>query len=138
MGNELWYPTAERITEYKITEYNLLALDLIKVKKADKPKVLSYRKILDAIEQCNQTSGDIYDKAAVLLKELVQKHPFASGNRRTAFVAVKDFLLMNKSKFGIKDDPAYAKVMTGIREGYYSKDEIKEWLKNGKIREFRR
>ena len=32
----------------------------------------------------------------------------------------------------------YAKVMTGIREGYYSDDEIVGWLKNGKIREFKR
>lgn len=133
MTKNIGYPTAERIIEY-----NMLALDIIKVKKADKPKVLSYQKILDAIEQCKQTHGDIYDKAAVLLKELVQKHPFASGNRRTAFITAKDFLLMNKAKFKVKDEPAYAKVMTGIREGFYSNEEIMEWLKNGKIREFRR
>ena len=66
------------------------------------------------------------------------KIPFASGNRRTAFITVKDFLLMNKAKFRVKDDPAYAKIMTGIRESFYSIEEIKEWLKNGKIKEFRR
>ena len=93
---------------------------------------------MDAIEQCKQTGGDIYDKAAVLLKELVQKHPFVSGNRRTAFITTKDFLLMNKAKFKLKDEPVYAKVMTGIREGFYSDEEMREWLKNGKIKEFRR
>ena len=133
MARSVWYPTPERIIEY-----NILALDIIKIKRADKPKVLSYQKISEAINNCTEADDNIYVKAAVLLKELVQKHPFASGNRRTAFVTVKDFLLMNNSKFRIKDEPAYAKVMTGIREGFYSNEEIKEWLKNGKIKEFRR
>ena len=42
------------------------------------------------------------------------------------------------TKFGIKDDPHYAMVMLGIIENYYSKEEIKEWIQHGKIREFRR
>lgn len=130
---DLIYPTPE-----KIIEYNLLALELIKVKKADKPKVLSKGKIIDTIEECREKEGNVYDKAIVLLKGLVQKHPFASGNRRTAFIAAKDFVLANKSRFGIKDDPYYARVIQGIRENHYSDDEIKEWIKNGKIREFRR
>lgn len=124
--------------EEKIIEFNLLALNILKVKKADKPEVLSYRKISGAIESCKGTKGDLYDKAAILLKGLVQNHPFASGNRRTAFIATKDFLLTNKAKIKILDDPKYAKVMLGIRENYYADKEIKEWLKNGKIKEFRR
>ena len=63
---------------------------------------------------------------------------FESGNRRTAFITTKEFILNNKAKLGIKDDPANAVVMRGIREGYYTADEIKEWIKNGKIREFKR
>ena len=74
----------------------------------------------------------------MLLKELTQKHPFASGNRRTAFVVTKEFVLQNKGNFKIKDDPKYARVMIGIREGYYKDNEIKEWIKNGKIKEFKR
>jgi death-on-curing family protein len=127
------YPTAE-----KIVEYNALALNLLKVKKADKPEVLSGRKIIEIVDSCRETKGDLYDKAVTLLKGLIQNHPFASGNRRTAFVVAKDFVLSNKGKFKIKDDPRYAKVMQGIREGYYNDEELKEWIKNGKIREFRR
>lgn len=130
---ELSYPTSE-----KIIEYNLLILNIIKVKKADKPEVLSKQKIEEVVEECKSTKGDIFDKAVVLLKGLVQKHPFASGNRRTAFVVVKDFLLGNNAKFGIKDDPKYAKVMLGIRENFYKDEDVKEWIKNGKIREFKR
>ncbi len=127
------YPTAERIVEY-----NLLALELIKVKKADQSKVLSMPKLRDAVHECEIKEGDLYDKATILLKGIVQKHPFASGNRRTAFIATKDFVLHNKGLFGIKDDPDNARVMLGVRERYYSDEELKEWIKHGKIREFRR
>ena len=127
------YPNPE-----KIIEYNLLVLNIIYAKKADKPELISKSKLIDVIEECKNFKGDIYDKAVILLKGLIQKHPFASGNRRTAFIVTKDFLLANKVKFGIKDDPKQAKVMIGIREGFYTDNEIKEWIKNGKIKEFER
>lgn len=127
------YPIPE-----KIIEYNILALNILKVKKADKSEVLSYKKILDVIDSCINCKGDIYDKAVVLIKGLIQSHPFASGNRRTAFIVAKDFLVTNKAKIKIKDDPKHAKIMLGIRENYYTNEEIKEWLKNDKIKEFKR
>jgi len=127
------YPSPE-----KIIEYNFLALELIKVKKADSPKVLSRSKIVDVIKECEENDGDVYDKATILMKGIIQKHPFASGNRRTAFLVTKDFILDNNHKFNVKDDPNFARVMQGIRENYYSDYEIKEWLKNGKIKEFKR
>ena len=133
MANDIKYPTSE-----KVIEYNLLALTLIKVKKADQPKVFSNHAIVSAIEECRQAEGDIYDKAIHLLKGIIQKHPFASGNRRTAFIVAKEFLLSNNAVFRVKDDPAHALVMQGIREDYYTHEEIKEWIKNGKIREFKR
>ena len=125
-------------TEDQIIEYNILALSLIRAKKADKAEVLSYQKIKETIKACKHTKGDIYDKAIVLLKGIIQKHAFASGNRRTAFIATKAFLAENNAKINIKDDPSQARVLQGIREGYYTDDEIKEWIKHGKIREFKR
>ena len=130
---EITYPSPERIAEY-----NLFILTAIQTKKADKAEVLSHKKLVDVVEGCKNLEGDIYDKAVFLLKSIIQKHAFASGNRRTAFVVTKDFLTNNNSKFKIKDEPAYAKVMIGIREGYYTDSDIKEWIKNGTIREFRR
>ncbi|MBI1970934.1 type II toxin-antitoxin system death-on-curing family toxin [Candidatus Woesearchaeota archaeon] len=133
MVSDIHYPTRE-----KIIEYNLLILTIIKVKKADQSKVLSNHKIDLIIKECKQTRGDIYDKAISLLKGLIQKHPFASGNRRTAFIVAKEFLLVNKAAFRVQDDPSYARALQGIREGYYTDEEIKEWIKNGKIRKFTR
>ena len=130
---ELRYPTVERIVEY-----NILTLTLIKVKRGDKAKVLSLKKLGDCIEICKQKEGDMYDKAAVLLIELVRKHPFASGNRRTAVIVTKAFLMENNQEFGPKDEPSQARTLLGIREGYYSEQEVREWIKNGNIREFKR
>ncbi len=133
MEQEIKYPTEERIIEY-----NVLALTVIKVKKADRPAVLSSGRLSLIIKNCKELSGDLYDKAICLLKGIIRLHPFASGNRRTAFIVTKEFLKENGGKFNIEDDPKQAKVMLGIRENYYTDEEIKEWIKHGKIDTFKR
>jgi len=127
------YPSVD-----KIIEFNLLALSVIKVKKSDSAKVLSRAKLLGVVNSTKSFEGDLYDKAVVLLKGIIQAHAFAIGNRRTAFISTKYFLVMNNKKIGVIDDPENARVMLGIREEYYSNAKIKEWLKNGKIKEFKR
>lgn len=122
----------------QIIEYNLLILHIINVKKADRAKVMSYQKILNIINECKNFNGDLYDKAVVLMTEIIQKHAFESGNRRTAFIVTKDFVVKNDGEFNIKNDPVQARNMQGIRERYYTHKEIREWIKNGKIREFKR
>ncbi len=129
----LAYPSPD-----EVIEFNALALALIKAKKADQPKVLSVSKIAQAIEASKEQQGDLYDKAATLMQALVVNHAFASGNRRTAFITAKHFVLANKGRFRIPDAPAYARAMIGIREGYYTREEIKGWIQHGKIRAFRR
>ena len=127
------YPSVD-----EIIELNLLALTVIKVKKADSQKVLSKSKLHEIVEGCKNREGDIFDKAVVLLKGIVQKHAFASGNRRTALVVTKHFLTTNGHKLNIPGNPANARVMTGIREHYYTDAEIKGWIQHGKIKEFKR
>ena len=133
MGKGIIYPSIE-----KIIGFNVLALSLLKAKKADKAQVLSTSKLRVALDECKNTDEDVHGKAAALLKGIVQKHPFASGNRRTAFIAAKYFALSNGGRFNIEDNPSHANAMKGVREGYYTDDEIKEWIMHGKIREFER
>lgn len=73
MSDDIIYPTPEQIIEY-----NILILNIIKVKKADKAEVLRPGIISAIIDQCKETGGDIYDKAVCLFKGLVQEHAFAS------------------------------------------------------------
>jgi prophage maintenance system killer protein len=79
--------------------------------------------------------NDIYEKAAVLLTELLRGHAFASGVRRTAYAATISFLRVNGETPKVVHDP---KVMIGIRERFYTKEEIKSWLKGNEVRKFTR
>lgn len=125
---EIRYPCVE-----DIEKCNVIVLGLIRAKKADRPRVLSRTKIMDAVRKCEEAEGDIYAKAAVMVKQLVSGHAFASGNRRTAFIVAKDFVLNNGGSFKIEDTPIYAKIMQKIREGRYRNEQIAEWIRDGKI-----
>jgi len=133
MAKKMYYPDAD-----KIIHFNVLALRMIKVKKADKALVMSHAKIQKVVDGCMTLEGDVYDKAVLLLRELIQQHPFASGNRRTAFIVMKDFLLSNNVKLAIKDDPLQARILQGIRERYYTDEELKEWIQYGVVKSFER
>jgi len=69
---------------------------------------------------------------------LTRVHAFESGDERTAFLTTKKFILQNDGKFNIPDTTDNARIMMGIREQYYSLKEIREWIKNGRIKEFTR
>ncbi len=131
--DEIYYPTVEEI-QY----YNTIAIELFRKSKHDQAKTIHTSFIKNAINKVKNKNGDLYDKAAVLLEELTQIHAFESGNKRTAFLTTKKFVINNKGKFNIPDSTNNVKVMIGIREKYYSLQELKEWIKNGKIKEFRR
>lgn len=131
--SELAYPSVD-----SIIVYNRIILHFIKAKRADRPSVLSRNQIEKTLHQCREMTGDVYVKAAFLLGALVQKHPFASGNRRTAFLVVKAFIEDNGKQSPIPDLPKQAKILLGIREGFYTQKEITDWIKHGKIRLFHR
>ena len=96
------YPTPELIIRY-----NIIALSVFKVKKQDKPEVMSRAKIAAIIDECEGIKGDVYDRAAFLMKALVQRQPFASGIGRTAFIATAAFVEGNGAAFRVKNDQKY-------------------------------
>ena len=130
---ELIYPTPERVIEY-----NILVLARVKVKKADKSEVLSRRKLDAAIQACREDEENVYGKAAVLLQGIVKAHAFASGNRRTAFLVTKDFITENGGVFAVQDNEKNARVLQGVREGFYTPNDLIMWFKTGQIHEFKR
>ena len=73
--------------------------------------MLSKPKLVEIVEKCENTLADVYDKAIILLTGIIRKHPFASGNRRTAFLVMIDFLLDNTALCGLKDEPENARVL---------------------------
>ncbi len=119
----------------KLARVNELVLREIKVRKADRPRVLSRAKLENISTRVRETEGDLYDKATALIIGLIQGHPFASGNRRTAFVATKLFLELNGEKMIVEHDP---KILQSIREGFYTALEVKSWLKGRAVKRFTR
>ena len=132
MTDKLIYPSEE-----EIVEYNKSALE-IRVRKADSHKVLTKGALANILAGCMDVRGDAYDVAVCLLKGIIQKHPFASGNRRTAWITAERFLEKNDLRLNVDNSMDQAKVLQGIRENYYAPAEIKIWLMSGKIRKFER
>jgi death-on-curing family protein len=127
------YPSIEEV-QY----YNTIAIEMFRKSKHDQAKTINNHFIENVLDTVKDTGEDLYDKAAILLFELTHIHAFESGNKRTAFLTTKKFILQNDGKFNIPDTTDNARIMIGIREQYYSLEEIREWIENGRIKEFRR
>jgi death-on-curing protein len=122
-------------SDQEIIQINKEILESIRVKNADAHGVLKPAAIKNSLRAMLYDPGDLFDKAASLLMSLVRSHPFESGNRRTAYVISKAFLKANgKNPKNMQDED----VFRGIRAGFYSKNEIKDWLKGNEIRKFSR
>lgn len=137
---ELKKPVKVRYLDWTdIDEYNKFAITLFEVKKADQYKLMSLAKLQKIVKKHGDVSSDdIYESAMLLVKWLCRYHPFSSGNRRTALLAAIFFLLLNGEYAGFENDESNSDVLTGIREGYYTDDEIKVWVRTGEIRKFER
>lgn len=115
------YPTPNNIIEV-----NKKVLSLNRAKKADKHDLLSYSKLTDIINKVKNKKGDLKRKASTLLKELTIGHVFASGNRRTAFLATVYFIRSNgKQIASVKET---FDIFKRIRYGTATEEEIIKWL----------
>ena len=123
------------LTYDEVVLINKEVLKAVTVKKADKFELLSRRKVTNVLEAVEKQKGDVINKAVVLLKGLVQEQSFASGNRRTALVTAIKFLEINGRSANFEHNP---KFLQGIRENFYSDNEIHDWLLGGEMREFKR
>jgi len=126
-------PELRYLTPNEIIEVNKRVLREIRVKKADSHRVASLVKIEEVLKNVQAGGGDVYRRAALLLIQLTKAHAFDSGNRRTAYAATKLFLEANGKALDIQVEP---RVLTGIREGFYSTNEVIEWLKGNGIKAF--
>jgi death-on-curing family protein len=126
----LLYPS-----DHEIIQINKEILESIRVKNADAHSVLKPVALKNSLLAMLYDPGDLFDKVASLLISLVRRHPFESRNQRTAYVISKAFLIANGANPKIVQDED---VFLGIRAGFYSKSEIKDWLKGNEIRKFSR
>lgn len=84
------------LDEETIIKINKEAIKLWNVKKADKHEVLSYSKLRVVIENHENSNFSFLDTCVNLLVGITKAHVFASGNRRTAIMAILTFADLNK------------------------------------------
>ncbi len=123
------------LTVDELIELNKYVLKVFKDKKGDRHEILDMVKIIDVIYDVEELDEDIYFKAAYLMFNVVRGHAFGSGNKRTAYSTVTKFLEKNKKTYKLESNKIVnPKIMIAIREGRYSLEEIREWIKDGKIK----
>ncbi len=121
-----------------LTENQLIAINLYLNKRYSPDEIIGV-KDSSALHMCvnsvhatafgEEVYPTVIDKATILFINLIQKHCFHNGNKRTAFVALRTFLAMNGQKIFFADDEAVAfcvEVATWDKDF----DELKEMVKN--------
>ena len=68
-------------------------------------------------------------KAAMFLMEIARRHPFADGNKRTAFESMLTFLEINGKKLEVGDTSRFNVVVWSVKPKT-SIEEIVTWIAN--------
>ncbi len=71
---------------------------------------------------------DIADLAAAYGCGIARNHPFIDGNKRTAFVAVELFLLLNEQEL-VADDADCVLTMLAVAAGSLDETAFADWLR---------
>lgn len=71
---------------------------------------------------------DLAELAAAYIWGIVRNHPFVDGNKRTAYVVFRSFLMMNGWDLSATQDEKYD-MAHGIAAGTYSEIEVSEWIR---------
>lgn len=94
------------------------------------PGILNRESIHSAIDRCQwgpfASAPTLQDRAALLLRGICQDHPFADGNKRTAFAATDAYLVKNGS--GIDQRADVVSFMLEVAQGRVGLEDIAAWL----------
>ena len=125
----LWYPS---IKDIKLVNKKMISD--FRVTKAEKSRIypLGEPKLKSAIIESKDYEGDIYDKAAILLRGINQAHAFESANKRTAYFISNMFLGKNRNYLMAKKREKQKEFALKVRQGDVSDKEISSWLEKGK------
>jgi death-on-curing protein len=75
---------------------------------------------------------DLADLAASLASGLARNHPFVDGNKRTAHVAYRTFLVLNGVELAATDEEKFL-TMLALAEGKLGERDFAAWLR-GRVR----
>jgi len=63
-----------------------------------------------------------------MLTEIARNHPFIDGNKRTALVAARTFLILNGVDLDATQDEKVLTFLT-LAEGAISEEELADWIR---------
>lgn len=72
-------------------------------------------------------TDDMFLLSSVLIESLIQNHPFANANKRTAMMAGYVFLLLNGYELTAPEDDVVT-MAEGIAMKEYTQEDLEEWL----------
>lgn len=75
-----------------------------------------------------EADADIARLAAAYAFGIAKNHPFVDGNKRTALVACRTFLILNGYQLNATPAEKYLTFLS-LAEGSISEDELGEWLR---------
>lgn len=73
--------------------------------------------------------ADLIAEAAALWESLSQNHPFADGNKRTAFASMYTFLVINGVELVADADDTWSFVSKLYSDGSFSFEKLEPWLR---------
>ena len=71
---------------------------------------------------------DLASLAAAYAYGIARDHPFVDGNKRTALVAARTFLLVNGVDLGATQDDKFL-TFVNLAEGAISEEELADWIR---------
>ncbi|MEX2977358.1 type II toxin-antitoxin system death-on-curing family toxin [Serratia fonticola] len=74
-----------------------------------------------------QQTDDMFTLSAVLIESLIQNHPFANANKRTAMMSGYIFLLMNGYELTAPSEEVVA-IAEGMARKEYDVEDMENWL----------
>jgi death-on-curing protein len=75
---------------------------------------------------------DVHDLAAAYAFGLARNHPFADGNKRTAFVVSATFLLLNGREL-TAEEIEVVEIFVALAAGEIEENELAAWFRNKSI-----
>ena len=76
-----------------------------------------------------EPTPDLASLAAAYAYGTARNHPFIDGNKRTALVAARTFLILNGSDLDATQDDKFLTFLN-LAEGAVSEDELAGWIRN--------
>ena len=71
---------------------------------------------------------NFYRKAAVLMRNIITRHTFLDGNKRTGFESMKAFLEINGKLFILEGKDEIINTVVRIAKGEMNTDAIQKWI----------